>query len=467
MRQFLRITGTLLCLTCYFNVGSAQPNIDGDLSDPEYILLGKKDTFYNSFPNHELGALYYYTFLDTLFLGIACELDIIPVPPATPSTTTPEDPSNIVLFFDWSDHVGRGADSLDPGRIGGPGVFISWGGLNHAVMDFDADFALAFNTGNNDEVIVMDAVHYGPSSIEPIVADSIYGPDLLQLDSVATHEISSVFGGVSGGTITYAYKNGYVSNNDKLHGIELKIPYNAFSGVTASSGMCLFTALTGKKGHISNEIIPGNPLSSTNLGDGYNFAAVPGQEYCASIIQILPVELVMFDGLQKSGRNYLSWATASELNSRSFEIQRRVPRKNWETVGEVPAKGTSSAVHRYEYIDATPSALRNEYRLKQIDLDGAIHYSPMIVIESTFGSQMDFMVYPNPAHDRVFVYTGQPLDSDAQIQIVDMAGRVLLEQQMEAGSRDANVSLSGLNQGLHLVRLQVGGVAMHQKLVIR
>ena len=440
---------------------------DGDLSDPHYIFLGKKDTMYNSFLNHEIGSLYYYTFQDTLYLGITGELDIIPVPSGTPSTSMPEDPSNIVVFFDWSDYTGRGNSALDPLKIGGPGVFISWGGLNDAVMDFDADFAMGFNTGNNDEVIVMDAVRYGPSTATPILADSIYGPDLLQLDSVAVHRIGDIFGGTASAEITYAYKNGFVSQGMNMHGLEMKIPYGAFQGVTLSSGLNVFVGLADKKGFFSNEIIPGNPQSSTHLGDGYDFSAVPGQDYFATIIQVLPVELISFDGLQKDGKTYLSWATATELNSKSFEIERRYPRTAWEVIGEVEAKGTGSSFSRYEFLDSKSGALRSLYRLRQIDLDGTIHYSQTISVESSFGSQLEFVVYPNPARDRVYVYTGQPLPEGARVQVLDMTGRVMIEQTPEAGSRELTLPITSLAKGLHLVRIQADGEAVHRKLVVK
>ena len=447
---------------------NAQPVIDGDMSDPHYIFLAKKDTNYNSFPNSELGAMYYYTFFDTLYIGITGELDIIPFPPGTPSYSTPEDPSNIVLFFDWSDYAGRGSQELDPQRIGASGVFIPWGGLNKTRMDFDADFAMAFNTGINDEVIVMDAVRYGPDSLNPILASNTFGPDVIQLTgNTAVHPINTVFGGSSGATITYAYQNGYSSSNQSWKGLEMKIPFNAFQDVTSSSGLCVFAALTDKTGYFSNEVLPGNPLSSTHLGDTVDFTSYANQDFCAPIFQILPVELVNFDGLQKNGKTWLSWATASELNSKAFHIERRYPLTSWETIGEVEAKGNSSGFQRYEFIDANPGALRTLYRLRQVDLDGTIHYSQSISIENRFGTKLDFMVYPNPAKDVVWVYTGSPLPAGSRVQVLDLSGKRLLDIEVEEGTREIRLDLGPVNTGLHLVRIQAQGLVEHRKLVVK
>jgi hypothetical protein len=446
----------------------AQPDIDGDMSDPEYILLAQKSSSYNSFPNSELGAIYYYTYFDTLFIGITGELDIVPVPPGTPSFTTPEDPNNIVLFFDWSDYSGRGNQPLDPLRTGASGVFIPWGGMNFTRMDFDADFAMAFNTGNNDQVIVMDAVRYGPDNLAPIQADTIFGPDQLQfLDSIAVHAIGGVFGGNPGATITYAYQNGYVSAAQSLKGLEMKIPFDAFQNVTSSSGLCVFAGLTDKSGYFSNEILPGDPLSSTSLGDTVDFAAVPNQDYCASIFQILPVELVHFDGVQNNGKTYLRWTTATELNSKSFFIERRKPLSSWETIGEVATKGNTSSQQQYEFVDEVPSTISSLYRLRQVDLDGTIHYSQSIRVEHRFGTEPDFVVYPNPASDAAWVYTGSPLTAGSRIQVIDLQGRVLIDYEAGEGDRVIKLDLKKGNMGLQMVRMQSQGYVTHRKLVVK
>ncbi|MEZ4685265.1 MAG: hypothetical protein R3B47_04130 [Bacteroidia bacterium] len=259
----------LLCMAAPW--AHAQPVIDGNMSDPHYVWLAKKKDGYNSFANHELSALFYYAASDTLYLGVTGELDINPLPPGSPSQSTPEDPGNFVIFFDWSSYQGRGTQALDPMRIGGPGVFLAWGGTNNSIMDFDADFAMAFNTGNNDEVIVMDAVRYGPDSTQAILADSVFGPDLLQYEGIqARHKVSGVFGGDPNAEITYAYRNGNVSESQYWHGLEIKIPYNAFRDVNATSGLCVFVALTDKKGFFSNEIIPGRANTQTHLGNDVN-----------------------------------------------------------------------------------------------------------------------------------------------------------------------------------------------------
>jgi hypothetical protein len=433
-----------------------------------YVWLAKKKENYNSFSNHELSALFYYADADTLYLGVTGELDIDPLPPGNPSRTTPEDTGNLVLFFDWSGYQGRGNQQLDPLRIGGSGVFLSWGGMNKTTMDFDADFAMAFNTGNNDEVIVMDAVRYGPDSTSAILADTVFGPDLLQYEGAqAVHSVSGVFGGNSDAEIVYAYRNGNVSESNYWHGLEIKIPYNAFNSVTGGNGLCVFVALTDKKGFFSNEIIPGRANTQTHLGNDVDFRAIPYQDLCAPILQMLPVDLINFDGLQKEGKTYLNWATASEQNSEAFYIERRSTLSPWETIGEVAASGNTSKQQDYNFIDHSPSEVRMLYRLRQVDLDGAVHYSNIITVENRFGTQLDFKVFPNPASGEARIYTGTPLPAGSRIQVLDLSGKRLLDFEAEEGARDIRLDLSSLHTGLHMVRIQAQGLVQHQKLVVK
>ncbi|MEZ4685264.1 MAG: T9SS type A sorting domain-containing protein [Bacteroidia bacterium] len=182
---------------------------------------------------------------------------------------------------------------------------------------------------------------------------------------------------------------------------------------------------------------------------------------------MLPVDLVHFDGLQKNGRTYLSWSTASEQNSKAFYVERRSPLSPWETIGEVEAAGNSSKNHSYDFIDPSPAEVRTLYRLRQVDLDGAAHFSNVITVESSFGSKLDFKIFPNPASGEARLYTGSPLVASSRVQVLDLSGKRLLDFEVEEGTREVILNLGDLRPGLHLVRIQSQGTVEHRKLVVK
>lgn len=208
-------------------------------------------------------------------------------------------------------------------------------------------------------------------------------------------------------------------------------------------------------------------MSSTSLGNDYNFLAVPGQEYCASILQILPVDLTGFSGRYQQGKTWLQWETSSELNSQSFTIERQAMASAWEDIGEVAAQGTSSTPKSYNFVDPNPGQLRNVYRLRQIDTDGTFHYSKTIEVFADFGNYWDFTLTPNPAQNKVTVYTGQPLQTDADIQLLDLTGRVLHSQAMNQSDRSTTIDVANTPPGVYMIKLFQAGEARYQRLIIQ
>ncbi len=78
---------------------------------------------------------------------------------------------------------------------------------------------------------------------------------------------------------------------------------------------------------------------------------------------IIPVELTSFTANVVDGKIKLEWQTASELNNAGFEIEKSVfspqsatggsvgNKKNWEEIGFVNGKGTTTEISNYSFVD--------------------------------------------------------------------------------------------------------------------
>lgn len=97
----------------------------------------------------------------------------------------------------------------------------------------------------------------------------------------------------------------------------------------------------------------------------------------------LPVQLSAFSGQAAGLGNQLGWATASELNSARFEVERSADGSSYATLASLAAAGTSTVAHSYQYLDAAAPAGTSYYRLRQVDQDGTSAYSPVVVLSRT------------------------------------------------------------------------------------
>ncbi|MEL6944906.1 MAG: hypothetical protein AAFO82_19800, partial [Bacteroidota bacterium] len=91
---------------------------------------------------------------------------------------------------------------------------------------------------------------------------------------------------------------------------------------------------------------------------------------------VLPVELIDFKAIAERGTGvWLKWATASEINSDVFLIEKSQDGNIFKEIGKLKAAGNSFKKLDYSYLDENPFEGNNYYRLKQVDLDGQYEYS--------------------------------------------------------------------------------------------
>jgi len=151
-----------------------------------------------------------------------------------------------------------------------------------------------------------------------------------------------------------------------------------------------------------------------------------------SLSNPLPVELISFTGRVTDKETVeLLWATASELNSDYFDIERSKDGLSFLPIGKVKAAGTSHDVLNYVFEDSLPSAGRSYYRLKQVDFDGQTSYSDVAKVDIV--NQQGMKVYPNPVTDNKINLAINDDDTKTPllIKLLDSQLRELFSQEFE------------------------------------
>lgn len=97
----------------------------------------------------------------------------------------------------------------------------------------------------------------------------------------------------------------------------------------------------------------------------------------------LPVELLYFKGKSEGSFNMLEWATASEINSSHYIIEKSEDFYNWELVGRMNSIGNSSQTTNYFHKDYKIGNHLYYYKLTQYDFDGEFEVFNYIVIDNT------------------------------------------------------------------------------------
>ena len=180
------------------------------------------------------------------------------------------------------------------------------------------------------------------------------------------------------------------------------------------------------------------------------------QWYSFGSSDLLPVEIMNFSGEKKEESIQLSWKTASEINSAYFEIQRSVDGVTFETIGTLEANGYSNSVINYDFNDENPSNGMNYYRLKEIDADGKIQFSDVLVVNFENGNALlQMSLYPNPTNDKTTLVFDASVDGKATVEVLDHLGRVVYTSNLSVAKGGNSIVLNDLSvaSGNYFVRV--------------
>jgi photosystem II stability/assembly factor-like uncharacterized protein len=188
----------------------------------------------------------------------------------------------------------------------------------------------------------------------------------------------------------------------------------------------------------------------------------------------VPVELISFQGKSFDNEIILNWQTASEINNQGFEIQRsevRDQKSDWEVIGFVNGKVTTSEQQFYTYIDNELNTGVYRYRLRQIDFDGSFEYSEVIEVE--IGSPSEFYLsqnYPNPFNPETNIGYKVPVKTFVKISLYDIKGenvRELVNEEKQPGYYTLKLKGGKLSSGIYFYRLITSsGYTAVKKLII-
>ena len=235
-----------------------------------------------------------------------------------------------------------------------------------------------------------------------------------------------------------------------------------FNGGTATTDlnqakMSLYVSATG--GNSFNQLGRDSNVGNVLIKRGVTtFATFTLSE--AAVLP-LPVTLVTFDAKRIDRDALVTWQTASEENSKGYEVQVSTNGTEYRKLASIPsASPNAMQATNYSYIDREANKTGNRYyRLHQIDLDGKnTLFTPVVVSFDGDATASNFSVYPNPlnAGNELHVSLQSAAMGTAKLLVADMTGRTLQQQNvvLTGSLTDASVAGMGdLKAGVYLVKI--------------
>ncbi|MCE3282480.1 MAG: C-terminal target protein, partial [Chitinophagaceae bacterium] len=140
------------------------------------------------------------------------------------------------------------------------------------------------------------------------------------------------------------------------------------------------------------------------------------------------------------------WATATETNNNGFELQRSLNGVEFNALTFVKSKavnGSSASRLDYSFSDTRPYSVNSYYRLKQVDIDGKVSYSNIVVVKGNgINSLQVTNLYPNPVRDNLNVVIGAQASARVTLSVMDISGKVMMQKIVEVNAGDNIISLN-------------------------
>ncbi|MBM2845272.1 MAG: pyrrolo-quinoline quinone [Bacteroidetes bacterium] len=201
----------------------------------------------------------------------------------------------------------------------------------------------------------------------------------------------------------------------------------------------------------------------------------------AALVTALPIQLGSFTGgVVSPNAVRLEWVTLSEVNNYGFEIQKSdTTQQRYQTIPNsfIPGHGTTNEPQHYSFIDSTVTSGVWYYRLKQIDLDGTIHYCDGVRVNVLTGVKEKetptvFSLsqnYPNPWNPSTTIHYGLHQTSYVMLTVYNTLGQQvaqLVNEQQQAGYHDVVFRGDELASGVYFYRLYAGEFVQTKKLLL-
>jgi len=277
---------------------------------------------------------------------------------------------------------------------------------------------------------------------------------------------SSFFGGSQDDDVWYKF----IATADKavirfenisaVSGAPNNIAFAFYSGTACASltdlGGSTVTINAGKGEALYAGLTVGNTYYVRVASSGTNWR-VQGK-ICVSEPQIVvPLTIQYFSGKKDGNSNILQWQTIHEINNTAFDIQRSADGIHFSSIAIVLSKANNvSTTNSYEFYDNYILQGNNFYRLKQIDKDGSVYYSSIVLVKNLYFNQPHIVnIFPNPVKNILQTTLYLPQPNKVQFSINDLAGKIVLLNTMNLheGEVSTEMNISALSKGIYILKV--------------
>lgn len=194
----------------------------------------------------------------------------------------------------------------------------------------------------------------------------------------------------------------YVEHSQRLTTSTINVPW---TGPAAGTGAVVFYSVVnfvdGTGGTSGDQVVSRNLAIAENTN--------------------LPVSLLYFTGVVRNGKALLTWAAATETDSKHYTIEKSTNGTNFKPIAEVASKNRNNA--SYAFTDETFAGTAF-YRLTQTDNNGTLSIFNIVRLKTADQINNTLIVASHAGYNRL-IFTNDGAPQRVQLKVVSLNGKTI------------------------------------------
>ncbi len=339
-----------------------------------------------------------------------------------------EDGINLINVEDgelYGNNIGTRANGSGDRGNGSEGMRLAASSLDNIIGGSLANAnTIAYNDGAAG-ILLESSAQRNEITFNSIFCNSGLGIDLqgsanesVSAPTVTTSDANTVTGTGTAGMTIHVYRN--VTSDG---GIDCDCEGEIYIGTTTVGGGGTWS-LTHSLGLSTSAADAITATQTTTNGSTSEFT---------SCTPPLPVELLNFDGWKQGEMNQLVWTTVQEINNDYFVLERSLDGINFSPIATINGAGTYFGTTKYYYEDYDIGIGTYYYRLRQVDFDGTVSYSDIILIQIESSLQI-VNIFPHPVQVDFNFIVSSLHDEKVTIEVIDVLSKTHIKYSEYLGS---------------------------------
>ncbi|KAA2240586.1 T9SS type A sorting domain-containing protein [Chitinophaga agrisoli] len=167
-------------------------------------------------------------------------------------------------------------------------------------------------------------------------------------------------------------------------------------------------------------------------------------------------QIQSFTAVVDTGIVKLNWRTPYETNAARFIVERSRDQRGFNAIDTVAAHGTTTLPNAYQSYDYSPWLGKSYYRIKLVNLDGSVLYSPVQSVNVTVKDLLWRLLWCIIGNHLQIWLDMEKDAGQAQLQLIDLFGRVKYQGPMNLvkGRNFKELDISKIPTGIYFLRVQ-------------